>query len=257
MSIQVNGITLESRDINIESAHHQESGADPRYAQHRAAVALTVRELLRQRAQQLGIDTGSDEAALENALDRLIECEVPVPAADADTCRRWYLQNPDQFRAPDLAEVRHILLAAPPDILEERDAARATAEELIARLQQAPDAFAQLARDYSRCPSAKDGGWLGQVSRGETVPEFEDAVQRLPVGLAELPLKTRYGFHVVEVLQRVEGTLLPFDAVHERIKAYLEERSWRRALSQYVRLLAANADIKGIDMEALDSPLIQ
>lgn len=257
MSIHVNGVTIESRDINIESAYHQEPGADPRYALRRAAVALTVRELLRQRAEQLGIDTTGDEAELDAALDDLVEREVHVPAADTETCRRWYLQNPDQFRTPDLAEVRHILLAAPPDILEERDAARATAEELIARLQQDPDAFPQLAREYSRCPSGKDGGLLGQVSKGETVPEFEDAVLRLPVGLADLPVKTRYGFHVVEVIQRVEGTLLPFDAVHERIAEYLEERSRRRALSQYIRLLAAEAEIKGIDLEAAESMLIQ
>jgi peptidyl-prolyl cis-trans isomerase C len=83
------------------------------------------------------------------------------------------------------------------------------------------------------------------VSKGETVPEFEDAVLRLPVGLADLPVKTRYGFHVVEVIQRVEGTLLQFDAVHERIAEYLEERSRRRALSQYIRLLARRGRDQG------------
>ncbi|MCC5810929.1 MAG: peptidyl-prolyl cis-trans isomerase [Ectothiorhodospiraceae bacterium] len=255
MSIQINGTTIDSRAINIESAHHQEAGADPRYALRRAAVALAVRELLLQRAQELGL--GDDSASDDALIEALIEREVEVPAANEETCRRWYEQNPEHFRTPDLSEVRHILLAAPPDILEERDAARSLAEELIQRLQQDPDAFPRLAREHSRCPSAENGGLLGQVSRGETIPEFEDAVRRLSVGLAPQPIKTRYGFHVVEILQRVEGQRLPFETVRPRIAEYLEERSRRRALSQYIRLLAGEAHIKGIDLDASESLLIQ
>jgi peptidyl-prolyl cis-trans isomerase C len=155
MSIHVNGVTIESRDINIDQRTTRSRGPIRAMPCARAAVALTVRELLRQRAEQLGIDTTGDEAELDAALDDLVEREVHVPAADTETCRRWYLQNPDQFRTPDLAEVRHILLAAPPDILEERDAARATAEELIARLQQDPDAFPQLARSIPAARRAR------------------------------------------------------------------------------------------------------
>lgn len=254
MSIRINGTTIESREINIESAHHQEPGADPRFALRRAAVALAVRELLRQQAEQLGIDTAG---GVDAAIDILLEREVDVPQADEDTCRRWYAQNPERFRTPDLAEVRHILLAAPPDDLAAREAARALAEKLIARLRRDPGAFPRLAGEHSRCPSSQDGGLLGQVSRGETVPEFEDAVLRLGVGLAEFPVKTRYGFHVVEVLQRRDGEQLPFDAVHARIADYLEERSRRRAISQYIRLLAGEAEIRGIDLEASESALIQ
>lgn len=257
MSIHVNGKEITSRAINIESAYHQESGADPRYAQRRAAVALTVRELLKQRAEQLELDVPDDDDALDPVIDELIATEVHIPEADDATCRRWYDQNPERFRTPDLAEVRHILVAGHPEDLEERNQARETAEYLIAELQQTPDAFAGLARKHSRCPSAEEGGWLGQVSNGETVPEFEDAVLRLSVGLAEQPIKTRYGFHVVEVLQHVAGDQLPFEAVKDRIKEYLEAVSRQRAISQYLRLLAGDAEIRGIDLEQSESLLIQ
>lgn len=257
MSIHVNGIEITSRAINIESAYHQESGADPRYAQRRAAVALTVRELLKQRAQQLDMEVPEDDEALDPVIDQLIEAEVHVPEADETTCRRWYDQNPESFRTPDLAEVRHILIAGHPEDLKEREQARSTAEGLIAELQKDPGAFPRLAREHSRCPSADNGGLLGQVSNGETVPEFEDAVLRLPVGLAGQPVKTRYGFHVVEVLQRVPGDQLPFESVRERIREYLEARSRQRALSQYIKLLAGEAEIRGIDLEQSESMLIQ
>lgn len=262
VGIVVNGQAISAEAINIESAQHQEPGGDPRVAQHRAAVALTVRELLRQRAEHLGMDApADDEERLEQTIEALLEEEVPVPEADEETCRRWYEQNLHAFRTPDLAEVRHILIAAPPEVLAEREAARETAEGLIAELQrnraQGSDTFAELARQHSRCPSASDGGHLGAVSRGETVPEFEDAVLRLPVGLAEAPVKTRYGFHVVEVLQRVSGEQLPYDQVRERIASYLHESSRRRALSQYLKMLAGEADLRGIDLEQADSPLLQ
>lgn len=257
MSIHVNGIEISSRAINVESAYHQESGADPRYAQRRAAVALTVRELLKQRAEQLRMEVPDDDNALDPVIDQLIEAEVYIPEADTDTCRRWYEQNPSRFRSPDLAEVRHILIAGHPEDLKEREQARTAAEQLIEELQQNPGVFAERARQYSRCPSAEQGGWLGQVSNGETVPEFEDAVLRLPVGLGQQPIKTRYGFHVVDVLQHVSGEQLPFEAVEARIKEYLEAVSRQRAISQYIKLLAGEAEIRGIDLDQAESLLIQ
>ena len=198
-----------------------------------------------------------DDGALDSVIDALVEAEVDVPASDRATCERWYEQNREQFRTPDMAEVRHILVAGDPEDLEEREQARTTAEGLIETLRDDPGAFPRLAAKHSRCPSSDNGGHLGQVSSGETVPEFEDAVLRLPVGLSEQPIKTRYGFHVVEVLQRVSGEQLPFEAVHERISHYLEASARQRAISQYIRLLAGEADIRGIDLDQSESLLIQ
>lgn len=257
MSIHVNGREITSREINVESAHHQESGADPRFAWRRAAMALTVRELLVQRARQFGIVVPDDPAGMDAALDALVAQEVHMPEASEEDCRRWFEQNRETFRSPDLVEARHILLAAAPDDMDGRDAARQLAEELITRLEREPDAFSRLAAAHSRCSSSGDGGHLGQITRGQTVPEFEDVVLRQPEGLAPRPVETRYGFHVVEVLQRVPGEQLPFEAVHAMIAEYLEEVTRRRAINQYVRLLAGEADIVGIDLDASESALIQ
>lgn len=259
MSIHVNGVEITSEAINIESAYHKESGVDPRYAHRRAAVALTVRELLRQRAIELGLAApdDDDEESLDAAIDSLISQEVDIPSADEETCRHWYDKNPEKFQTKPLVEVRHILIAGHPEDLEERERARTTAEELIQQLKDDPDAFPRLAAEHSRCPSAKEGGHLGQVSNGETVEEFEAAALRLPVGLAEQPIKTRYGFHVIEVLQRVEGEQLPFAAVHDKIREYLEAGSHQRAINQYIKILSGAADIRGIDLEQSEAALIQ
>ncbi len=260
MPITVNGQTITDQAVNVESAFHKAD--DPRNSQYQAAVALVIRELLLQRATELGLydpaqAEGEAGTAEDEAIDALLDREVPSPEADEAFCRTYFENNRDRFRSPDLFEARHILLAAAPDDLDGRDQARDLAEALIADLQAKPDTFAELARQHSACPSKEHGGNLGQLSRGQTVPEFEDALTRMEEGLAEQPIESRYGFHVVWVDRRIEGRPLEFEHVRPQIAEYLEEQSRRRAVSQYLKRLAGEAEIEGIDLEAAESPLVQ
>ena len=70
-------------------------------------------------------------------------------------------------------------------------------------------------------------------------------------------IETRYGFHVVRLDRYATGQLLPFELVRERIADYLSERVRRRALAQYVAVLAGRAEISGASFAATDSPLVQ
>lgn len=252
MLVTVNRVVIPQEDIQAETAQVDARGVDER--RHEAARQLVVRELLRQRAAEIGLDA---EAEPEAALDDLLEQEVPVSEPDEEACRRYFEANPERFRTPVTAEVRHILLAAAPDDVGARARAEDRAGELIALLQGAPGRFAELAAAESGCPSASAGGHLGPVSRNQTVPEFEDVVLRLEPGLATRPVESRYGFHVVEVLSREGGEPLPYEAVRHLIEEYIRERAWRRAVSQYIGRLAADAEIMGIDLGVDDSPLVQ
>ncbi len=62
--------------------------------------------------------------------------------------------------------------------------------------------FAQLARENSRCPSGRNGGDLGTFGRGEMVPEFDQVVFSAPVGVVQGPVRTQFGYHLVEVTSR-------------------------------------------------------
>jgi peptidyl-prolyl cis-trans isomerase C len=149
-------------------------------------------------------------------------------------------------------------LSAAPDDKEALAAARVKAQEAIDLLKERPDRFADLARDLSACPSAKQGGNLGQLTRGSTVPEVETFVFQLEEGqLCPVPVRSRYGYHVLHVERRVCGRPLPFEAVHEKIAAFLDDRVWRQAVRQYIELLIGSADIKGIDLKGSISPLVQ
>jgi peptidyl-prolyl cis-trans isomerase C len=254
MHISVNGRVIEEREIARETQYHAARSVDD--AQRKAATALVVRELLVQRAQRLGLEhEGADVEALVQAL---IDREVSVPKADEAACRRYYEANTKRFRSADLAEARHILLPAAQGDDQALAAARAKAQGIIDLLKERPERFADLAREFSACPSAKQGGNLGQTSRGSTVPEVETFLFQLEEGqLCPVPVPSRYGFHVLIVDRRIGGRLLPFEAVHRKIAEYLEDRVWRQAVRQYVELLIGSADIKGIDLKGSISPLVQ
>lgn len=261
--VSVNGITIGAEAIHAEAQHHP---ADtPGEAIRSAARALAVRELLLQRAGELGIEAtpetdgdgrrATDEDAL---IDALVEREVSTPRADEDACRRFYENNRERFSSETIYEARHILLAAPEDDAEARAEARATAETLIAQLTHAPAAFERLAQAYSACPSREQGGNLGQLTGGSTVPEFESALHDLAEGeLASDPVSTHFGYHVIALDRIIPGQLLPFAEVEETIAAYLEASSWSRAVAQYISILAGAADVRGIDLSGADSPLVQ
>jgi len=183
-----------------------------------AARALVVRQLLLQESARLGVTAeplrdpeGRVETAEEAAMRTLVEREVATPEPDEAACRRFYDMNLQRFRLGDLYEAAHILIAAAPGDVAARKAARTTAETILATVEADRDAFADLAANHSDCTtSAPDGGRLGQISRGQTVPEFEAALERMKPGEVAI-VETRYGFHIVRLDHRVEGKTLPFE----------------------------------------------
>lgn len=216
-----------------------------------------VHELLRQRARELGfVADGPNDAATERAIERTLAEEVPVPEPTEEECRRWYEANGALFRSGDLVCARHILFQVTPGVPV--PAIRSVAEAMLHELRSNPALFAERAREHSNCPSGANGGNLGQLQRGETLPEFEKAVfEDTSIGVLPKLVATRHGFHIISVDQRIEGKQLPFDLVRDDVAAELRRRSEARALSQYVRVLAANADIEGVELDAATSPLVQ
>lgn len=252
IAIRVNDRCIDEDEILREMQYHPAENAGA--ARRAAAEWLVIRALILDRAGAIGIDT-SDET---EAIGAVIEREVDIPAPEEAECRRYYNNNPSRFRSPDLVEAAHILLPSSPDDGEQRARAEALAGELIEVLSVAPERFGEMARAQSACDSKHNDGRLGQLSRGDTVPEMETFLFNLEEGqLSPVPVKTRYGIHVVRVDKRVPGRALPYEAVSGKIAEYLKEASWRRAFGQYVRLLAGGARITGFDIAAAESPLVQ
>ncbi len=220
------------------------------------AVAA-VRELLRQRAAALGLlASSSKDEDVARAIEQVLEREVAIPSATEEECRRYYDAHCDSFRSGDLVFARHILFQITPG--SPLDLVRAKAEQTLTHVATNPKSFEESARTLSNCPSGQHGGNLGQIGRGDTVPEFEQALFADGwIGILPRLIKTRYGFHIVSVDRRLEGEILPFEAVRQRIADVLTARVQETALRQYVRLLAGQADIRGVDLNPASTPLVQ
>lgn len=259
VAVSVNGVIVAHDAIVREMQHH--ASAKPIEAWQKAARALVIRELLLQRAQTIGVtpEPISDEAGRRETDDEaiiraVVEREVAVPEPDEATCLRYYGKNSARFRSPDIYEASHILFAALPSDREAYAQARAAAAAVLATLQENPESFAMLAQAYSRCPSAAQGGNLGQITTGQTTPEFEQALIALAPGeLCAEPVMTRYGFHIVRLDRKHEGRRLPYDTVLTRIADYLRESVRRRADAQYIARLVSAARIEGIELAGADA----
>ena len=259
VTVSVNGVTIARDDIQREMQHHPAS--KPIAAWQQAARALVVRELLLQRAKIIGLtpDLIGDEAGRRETDDEalmraVVEREVVVPEPDDETCRRFYERNDARFRSPEIYEAAHILFAALPSDADAFARARADAEGVLAALRERPDSFADMAQAHSRCPSAAQGGNLGQITAGQTTPEFEKALMALSPGqLCDAPVATRYGFHIIRLDRKHEGQVLPYEVVAGRIADYLRESVRRRADAQYIARLVTAAKIEGIDLAGADA----
>lgn len=238
MSVSVNGVEVDL-------------GAWP------TPQVAAVHELLRQRARELGfLADAADDAAIEPAIERTLAEEVAVPDPSEDECHRWYDANAQRYRSGDLVHARHILFQVTPKVSV--PAIRAFAEAMLKEIRAHPELFEERARKNSNCPSGATGGNLGQIQRGHMVPEFDQAIfGTTTVGILPRLVKTRYGFHIVAVDQRIQGQQLPFEIVRDEIGETLRQRSAERAMRQYVSLLAAGADIQGVQLDAASSPLVQ
>ena len=239
MTVTVNGIAVE-------------------VARWPSPTVAAVRELLRQRAVALGFLAAEmiDDDEIGAAIERLLSEEVVVPSPTEAECQRYYDTHLKEFWSGDLVHARHILFQVTPStsVPEIRGRAERTLSELLAE----PDKFAAAARELSNCPSGQQGGNLGQIARGDTVPEFEQAIFRLGAnGILRQLVKTRHGFHIVAVDQSIPGERLSFEAVRERISERLKAGVEEHALRQYVSILAGQAEIVGVELAGADTPLVQ
>ncbi len=249
-TVSVNGVIIDKTAIAQELQYHPAKDKDD--ALFLAAQALVVRELLRIAVledESLGESAWIEDE--EQAISALIDKNVQAVMPDIDTCKRYYQQNTADFKTDPIMSVRHILLACLPEDGEERLLVKKTAYEMIEQINNNanPDAeFIQIARQHSACPSKEADGELGVVSKGQTVSEFESILFSLETGLAPSPIESRYGFHIVEVLDKQPGMQMTYDQVAAAISNKLSQQAFHQSLCDYLFMLSNEAEIEGIEM---------
>ncbi len=194
----------QARDISVPEAE-----VDAQVAQAKESAGENFEQALAQAGY-------GDEAALREyigeslVLQRVAESIQSETQVTDEAVRGFYDENPEQFAQPDQVCARHILVED-----------QAKADELYERLGGGAN-FAQVARNNSTDPGSKDnGGDLGCLAQGQTVPAFEEAAFAAEVGETTEPVQSEFGFHIIRVYEKKTGTTTPFAEVREQVRGQL------------------------------------
>lgn len=166
-------------------------------------------------------------------LEKAVAPQVHVTDADV---KAFFDKNHAQFDKPEQVHARHILVA---DLK--------TANEVEAKLKGGAK-FEDLAKQYSTDPSSKDkGGDLGYFGRGQMVPQFQDAAFGAKVGSTTAPVKSPFGYHIIQVLDKKPAQKANFAAVKEQIRAQLVQQQQAQAVPAFLQQLRTTAKIDVYD----------
>ena len=182
---------------------------------------------------------GLDRAALEDSVERDLRVEAvleriaaqtpPVSAVEAEI---YYRLHPQSFDRPPARRLRHILIAC--DNSREKDRARAQLDVLRLTAKSA-EQFAAAALRHSQCPTALDGGQLGVVKRDQLYPQLDAAAFALGAGQISRVVESPIGLHLVRCDEIIDGGLLPFAEVVEKIIEHLGERRRSQAQRDWIK----------------------
>ncbi len=158
---------------------------------------------------------------------------------------QFYEANKDKMGHPEQIRASHILLGVARDATpEQKQAARAKAEEVLAKVRKGED-FAILAKQYSQDPgSAAQGGDLGFFARGEMVKEFETSVWALADGELSSVVETPFGFHVIKRITVRPAGLRPLDEVRGEVRQYLTGQKMQVEVQKFSDSLRQSAKIE-------------
>jgi peptidyl-prolyl cis-trans isomerase D len=173
-----------------------------------------------------------------------------------DDLQAYYNQHRDQYRVAEQAKVSHILIKTPlpgaDGKVDEKGVAEAQkrAEDLLKQLK-AGAKFEDLAKKYSEDPgSAKEGGSLGWIGKGRTVPEFEKAAFSLPKGQMSGLVKSSYGFHIIRVDDRQDAHMKTLDEVKGEIEPIVKQQKTQEIAQKQAEDLLQQAKTQGLDAAA-------
>lgn len=229
---------LKQDDIK-KGLHPTESELKSYYQSHLSSYANSIPE--KRKIKYAVIDTNK------------IEADIQVTPGDLES---YYRDHRDAYRVPEQAKVSHILIKTPlpgPDgKVDEKGAAEAQrrAEDLLQQLKSGAK-FEDLAKKYSEDPgSAKEGGSLGWIGRGQTVPEFEKTAFSLPKGQISDLVKSSYGFHIIRVEDKQDAHVKSLDDVKAEIEPALKHQKAQQIAQKQADSLLKDARAASLDAAA-------
>ena len=190
--------------------------------------------------EKMFLDSVRRDLAISYLVNTKIASDITV---SQEEIQKFYDHNPEKFRLEEQVRASHLLIgvdskAGP----EEKKAARDKADRLHRDLLNGGD-FAKLAKETSTCPSSKQGGDLGFFSRGKMDTQFEKAAFALEAGGLSDVVETRYGYHIIKMVERKKAEQIPLSTASKKIEDYLRAQKTNAAVEVFVGEARKNAKI--------------
>lgn len=207
---------------------------------------IIKKELLYQEALKKGFDKNEEfQKKVEDfkkitLISLLLEKEIEAKAEITDQdVKDYYEKNKNEFAQISQIRARHILVKTEDE-----------AKKILERIKKGED-FAKIAQTTSiDTGTAKNGGDLGYFSPGQLVPEFEEAAARLKTGEISQPVKTKFGYHIIEVIDKKMGKPVEFERVKNLIFQRLSATKQKEAFDKYIENLKKSYKVE-INKDAL------
>ena len=195
--------------------------------------------------QGMSLQKMRDEITFRLRAQKLIEASVKEQAPPTDQeISEYYTKNKQNFDEPESVHARHILVKTDPSDNETAKKAKKAKIETIRKQLMSGADFAKVAQEKSDCPSKSKGGDLGTFSKGRMVKEFEDAAFSQKANEIGPVVDTKFGHHIIQVLEHNPAKSKSLDEVKDQISGTLQQQAQGKAIKEYIDGLKKQAKIE-------------
>ena len=186
------------------------------------------------------------------AIEKLIDKESLKDATITDKeVRNYYDAHPDFFKQPEQVHASHILIEVDVKADKSQKAeAREKLEQIRQKVKKGED-FAALAKESSQCPSSSRGGDVGYFRRGQMAKPFERAAFALKPGEVSDIVETRFGYHLIKVIDKKPERTVPYEEVKNRIEQRLKKQKIGEKVRLYIEGLREKAKVETFPLKAV------
>ncbi|MCD6379205.1 peptidylprolyl isomerase [bacterium] len=207
------------------------------------------------RLKEMGFDESTfrsrlvEQLKIQNLIDKQTET---LEAPSQKEIREYYDSHPEAFMKPEQVNASHILITVNKDDDEKTKKEKREKLEKILKDIRNGASFSENASLYSDCPSKSKGGNLGFFKKGDMVKPFSDMAFSIGKGKVSDIVETRFGYHIIKVLDKKEAETISLEEAQKNIVSYLEGMEKNKIVNEYLTNLRMEANI-----EYADSSLIQ
>ncbi len=233
------GVAVASTDIDNELKGYKKGFADDKaFAKALGEAGITEVVLRKQIGKNL---------AIQKFIDTKFKGKVQVTEQEA---KDFYNSNQDKFAQPEMAHARHILITAKEaEPKADKDRKRAKLVQIKKQLKDGAD-FADLAKQFSDCPSKERGGDLGFFPRGQMVKAFDQVVFKMMPGDVSDIVETEFGYHLIRLEEKKPAKTVSFDEAKAKITAYLTQEKVTASIETFLAEAKGKATIKILSPQA-------